>query len=77
MKRFPYSSSIDGEGKLYFIVKTKSKLCTDAFRPTEKAKIVCGNNTSKPWAYSMDNDTEFAMTNAFEDFTGRSHSKGD
>ena len=32
----------DGEEKLYFVVESKGSLFTDALRPLEKAKIICG-----------------------------------
>jgi len=48
-------------------VETKSTLFTDALRPTEKAKIACGKEHFK----ALGNDVEFAVTNAFEDFSGK------
>jgi len=58
---------VDGKEKLYFVVETKSTLFTDALRPTEKAKIACGKEHFK----ALGNDVEFAVTNAFEDFSGK------
>jgi len=58
---------IDGKEKLYFVVETKSTLFTDALRPTEKAKIACGKEHFK----AMGKEVEFAVTNAFEDFSGK------
>ena len=58
---------VDGKEKLYFVVETKSTLFTDALRPTEQAKIVCGKEHFK----ALGNDVEFAVTNAFEDFSGK------
>ncbi len=58
---------VDGKEKLYFVVETKSTLFTDALRPTEKAKIACGKEHFK----ALGNDVEFAVTNAFEEFSGR------
>jgi len=51
----------------YFIVETKSTLFTDALRPTEKAKIACGKEHFK----ALGKEVEFAVTNAFEDFSGK------
>lgn len=56
----------DGREKLYFVVETKSTMFTDALRPTEKAKIACGKEHFK----ALGNDVEFAVTNAFEEFSG-------
>jgi len=58
---------VDGKEKLYFVVETKSTLFTDALRPTEKAKISCGKEHFK----ALGNDVKFAVTNAFEDFSGK------
>lgn len=58
---------VDGKEKLYFVVETKSTLFTDALRPTEKAKIVCGKEHFK----ALGNDVEFAVTNSMDDFSGR------
>ncbi|EMS81275.1 type III restriction-modification system endonuclease [Desulfotignum phosphitoxidans] len=57
----------DGREKLYFVVETKSTLFTDALRPVEKAKIDCGKAHFK----SLGSHVDFAVTNAFEDFTGK------
>jgi type III restriction enzyme len=57
----------DGREKLYFVVETKSTLFTDALRPMEKAKIACGKAHFK----SLGSHVDFAVTNAFEDFTGK------
>jgi type III restriction enzyme len=56
---------VDGKEKLYFVVETKSTLFTDALRPTEKAKIACGKEHFK----ALGKKVEFAVTNAFEDFS--------
>lgn len=48
-------------------LETKSTLFTDALRPTEKAKIACGKEHFK----ALGKDVEFAVTNAFEDFSGK------
>lgn len=58
---------VDGKEKLYFVVETKSTLFTDALRPTEKAKIACGKEHFK----ALGNEVEFAVTNAFEEFSGK------
>jgi type III restriction enzyme len=58
---------IDGKEKLYFVVETKSTLFTDARRPAEKAKIICGKEHFK----ALGNDVEFTVTNAFDDFSGK------
>ncbi|MBM9519147.1 DEAD/DEAH box helicase family protein [Desulforhopalus vacuolatus] len=58
---------VDGKEKLYFVVETKSTLFTDALRPTEKAKIACGKEHFK----ALGSDVGFAVTNAFEDFSGK------
>jgi len=58
---------IDGTEKLYFVVETKSTMFTDAIRPTEKAKIDCGEAHFK----ALGNDVEFTVTNSFENFTVR------
>lgn len=58
---------VDGKEKLYFVVETKSTLFTDALRPTEKAKIACGKEHFK----ALGQEVEFAVTNAFEDFSGK------
>ncbi|MDT9546640.1 MAG: DEAD/DEAH box helicase family protein [Chlorobium phaeovibrioides] len=58
---------VDGKEKLYFVVETKSTLFTDALRPTEKAKIACGKEHFK----ALGKEVEFAVTNAFEDFSGK------
>jgi len=58
---------VDGKEKLYFVVETKSTLFTDALRPTEKAKIACGKEHFK----ALGKEVEFAVTNAFEVFTGK------
>ncbi len=58
---------VDGKEKLYFIVETKGTLLIDALRPTEKAKIECGKEHFK----ALGKDVEFAVTNSFEDFTGK------
>ena len=58
---------VDGNEKLYFVVETKSTLFTDALRPSEKAKIACGKEHFK----ALGNEVEFAVTNAFEEFSGR------
>ena len=50
-----------------FVVETKSTLFTDALRPTEKAKIACGREHFK----ALGKEVEFAVTNAFEDFSGK------
>ncbi len=53
--------------KNMFVVETKSTLFTDALRPTEKAKIACGKEHFK----ALGKEVEFAVTNAFEDFSGK------
>jgi len=58
---------VDGKEKLYFVVETKSTLFTDGLRPTEQAKIACAREHFK----ALGNDVEFAVTNAFEDFSGK------
>ncbi|MDA3807940.1 MAG: DEAD/DEAH box helicase family protein [Thiomicrorhabdus sp.] len=58
---------VDGKEKLYFVVETKSTLFTDALRPTEKAKIACGKEHFR----ALGKEVEFAVTNAFEDFSGK------
>ena len=58
---------VDGKEKLYFVVETKSTLFTDALRPTEKAKIACGKEHFK----ALGKEVEFAVTNAFEEFSGK------
>jgi type III restriction enzyme len=58
---------VEGKEKLYFVVETKSTLLTDALRPTEKDKIACGKEHFK----ALGNEVEFAVTNAFEEFSGR------
>ncbi len=58
---------VDGKEKLYFVVETKSTLFTDALRPTEEAKIACG----KEHFEALGKEVEFAVTNAFEDFSGK------
>lgn len=58
---------VDGKEKLYFVVETKSTLFTDALRSTEKAKIACGKEHFK----ALGNEVEFAVTNAFEEFSGK------
>ena len=58
---------VDGKEKFYFVVETKSTLFTEALRRTENAKIVCGKEHFK----ALGNDVEFAVTNAFEDFSGK------
>ncbi|MDY0132200.1 MAG: hypothetical protein RBR53_05975 [Desulforegulaceae bacterium] len=58
---------IDGKEKLYFVVETKSTLFTDALRPSEKAKIACGKEHFK----ALGNEVEFAVTNKFQDFSGK------
>ena len=58
---------IDGKEKLYFVVETKNTLFTDALRPTEKAKIACGKEHFK----ALGKEVEFAVTNTFEDFSGK------
>lgn len=56
---------VDGKEKLYFVVETKSTVFTDKLRPSEKAKIACGKEHFK----ALGNEVEFAITNAFEDFS--------
>jgi len=58
---------VDGKEKLYFVVEIKSTLLTDALRPTEKAKIACGKEHFK----ALGKEVRFALTNAFEDFSGK------
>lgn len=58
---------VNGREKLYFVVETKSTLFTDALRPTEKAKIACGKEHFK----ALGEEVEFAVTNTFEDFSGK------
>ena len=58
---------VDGKEKLYFVVETKSTLFTDGLRPNEKAKIACGKEHFK----ALGNDVEFAVTNAFDEFSGK------
>ena len=60
---------IEDEGKenIYFVIEIKSMLFTDALRPTEKAKIACGYEHFKVLGKEID----FAVTNAFEDFSGK------
>jgi predicted ATPase len=60
-------NKVDGKEKLYFVVETKSTLFTDALRPTEQAKIDCGKQHFK----ALGNDIEFAVTNSFDDFSGK------
>lgn len=49
------------------MVETKSTLFTDALRPMEKAKIDCGKAHFK----SLGSHVDFAVTNGFEEFTGK------
>jgi len=58
---------VDGKEKLYFVVETKSILFTDALRSTEKGKIACGKEHFK----ALGKEVEFAVSNAFEDFSGK------
>lgn len=58
---------IDGKEKLYFVVETKSTLFTEALRPTEQGKIKCGKEHFK----ALGNDVDFAVTNAFDEFSGK------
>ena len=58
---------INDQEKLYFVVETKSALFTDALRPAEKAKIACGKEHFK----ALGKEVEFAVTNSFEDFSGK------
>ena len=58
---------INGQEKLYFVVETKSALFTDALRPAEKAKITCGKEHFK----ALGKEVEFAVTNSFDDFSGK------
>ena len=64
---WPVLVEVDGKEKLYFDVETKSMLFIDALRPTEKAKITCGTKHFK----ALGKEVEFAVTNAFEDFSGK------
>ena len=58
---------VNGKEKLYFVVETKSTLFSDALRPTEKAKIKCGEKHFE----ALGNDVKFEVTNSFEDFSGK------
>ncbi len=58
---------VDGKEKLYFIVETKSTIYSGERRPKENAKIKCGIAHFK----ALGNEVEFAVTNAFEDFSGK------
>ena len=64
---WPVLIEVDSKEKLYFVVETKSMLFTDALRPTEKAKITSGKKHFKV----LGKEVEFAVTNAFEDFSGK------
>ena len=60
---------VDGKEKLYFVVETKgnSTLFDIDRRPKENAKIKCGIKHFK----ALGNDVKFAVTNTFEDFSGK------
>lgn len=58
---------VDDNEKLYFVVETKSTLLTDELRPTEKAKIRCGQEHFK----ALGNDIDFVQATSFEDFSTR------
>ncbi len=58
---------VEGKEKLYFVIETKSTLFTDALRPNEKAKIACGKEHFK----ALGTDVNFAVSNGFEEFSGK------
>ena len=54
----------DGANKLYFVVETKGNLAYENLRPTEKAKIQCGE---KHFA-ALGNDAKFVKADSFHGF---------
>ena len=55
---------MDGQEKLYFVVESKGSIFTDALRPTENAKIKCGEEHFK----ALNTGVEFKVTDNFETF---------
>ena len=54
---------VDGEEKLYFVLETKGNIMFDALRPTEAAKIKCGQKHFEALGNVL-----FKETDNFEDF---------
>lgn len=54
----------NGQNKLYFVVETKGNIFTDALRPTENAKIKCGERHFE----ALGQDAKFVKTDSFETF---------
>jgi len=54
----------DGDQRLYFVLETKGKMLVEALRPTESAKIKCGEAHFK----ALGNDIHFEAVDSFESF---------
>ncbi len=60
----------DGTEKLYFVVETKGSMFSDALRPTEKAKIVCGKEHFK----ALGDDAQFIKADSYDSFEDQAFS---
>jgi type III restriction enzyme len=54
----------NGQNKLYFVVETKGNILTDALRPTESAKIKCGERHFE----ALGKGATFVKADSFEGF---------
>ena len=57
----------DGQERLYFVVESKGSLFSDALRPTEKAKIKCGEAHFE----ALGNEVEFRVDDNYAGFSER------
>ena len=57
----------DGEDKLYFVLETKGNIMFDSLRPTESAKIKCGEKHFE----ALGNNVIFDKSDNFQDFIER------
>ena len=55
----------DGQHKLYFVVETKGSVEEESLRPTELAKIRCGEKHFE----ALGNEAKFMRANNFQSFT--------
>jgi len=57
----------NGQNKLYFVVETKGNILSDALRPTENAKIKCGEQHFA----ALGEEAKFVKADSFERFLDR------
>ena len=54
----------DGDLRLYFVLETKGNVAVEALRPSENAKIKCGEAHFK----ALGNDVKFLAKDDYEEF---------